>query len=121
MSACVRCSYAHQEDELCTYSERCANCDGSHRADSKDCPEFLFFKEVAELKFTLICSRREAMCRVRERYRNQEQTGKDRDHQVDDLFGTDASHDSDEETERLRQRRESKQAKTLVKKYLYMR
>lgn len=52
MRACVRCSYAHQDSELCTYSERCANCDGPHRADSKVCPEFLFFKEVTELKAT---------------------------------------------------------------------
>lgn len=57
------------------------------------------------------------MCRVRIRHRNQDQRDNEVDCQDEDLSGTDVSPDSDEETERLRQRCDSKRVKTLAKEY----
>lgn len=62
---CVKCANTHDEGP-CNFPLRCANCDEPHRADNKRCYYFLFYKEVAEIKASLKCSRKEAIFRARE-------------------------------------------------------
>ena len=45
--ACISCGKDH-EDCKTTETLKCANCEGSHKADSADCPKFKAYKEKIE-------------------------------------------------------------------------
>jgi hypothetical protein len=59
-TVCARCGQDGHVDTDCQAPAHCLNCRGDHPAYSKDCPQWLFQREVTAVKFTQNVSFREA-------------------------------------------------------------
>ena len=76
---CVVCGKTHVKDIDCKNVEKCVNCEGAHRASDKNCPCFIFYKEVNKVKTLSNLKYNEALDIVKTRYINKYNSNRNKD------------------------------------------
>lgn len=49
-ASCPRCGQEGHDDSTCTENEKCRNCEGTHRSNSRDCPVWKTEAEIQRIK-----------------------------------------------------------------------